>query len=435
MGMQPGADARVFAAFLGIVLAVTAMPVIARTLMDLNLYRSDMGMLVMAAAMFDDLAGWIAFSILLSLMGGAGGLSPAIPFKVAVIVLCIVLMMTAGRWALNRLLPLVQARMKWPSGVLSFAVVTALLAAALTEWLGVHAILGAFVAGVALGDSRHLSERTRVMMNQFVSSILAPIFFASVGLSVNFAANFDPLLCGCVLGIACAGKIPACGLAARLAGIQSREAWAIGFSMNARGVMGIVLGLAALRYNLIDEPMFVALVVMALITSMMVGPAIQRILGRRKAVRFADHLKARCFIPDLQAGGRDEAIERLCQALSGAYGLDGAMLREAVLAREEIMSTGMGDAMAVPHARLEGIGSPAVAVGISREGVDFNAPDGEPARLIFLILTPVKDDGAQVQILSDIARSFRDPVLREKVQHAASQVEFLSMLKSHGHGG
>jgi Kef-type K+ transport system membrane component KefB len=162
--------------------------------------------------------------------------------------------------------------------VLGFALSLTLFGAAFTEWIGVHAIFGSFLVGIAIGDSSHLREQIRAVINQFVSFIFAPLFFASIGLKLNYAANFDWLLTLIVVVIACVGKILGCGVAARSSGMAAAEAWAIGFGMNARGAMEIILALLALQYGVISERVFVALVVLALVTSMMSGPMIQRAL-------------------------------------------------------------------------------------------------------------------------------------------------------------
>jgi mannitol/fructose-specific phosphotransferase system IIA component (Ntr-type) len=94
------------------------------------------------------------------------------------------------------------------------------------------------------------------------------------------------------------------------------------------------------------------------------------------------------------------------------------------------MATGIGNGLAVPHARLRGLAAPVVTVGLSTAGVDFDAPDGTPAHVIFLILTPVLDDGAQLEILADIATTFKVKEIREQVVHAATFLEFLGLVRS-----
>ena len=428
LGVHPGADPTIFALFFATACSISALPVIARTLMDLALYRSDLGMMIIAAAVFNDLVGWIIFAVILSLMGRATGLG--LPLTIGLTLGYAVVMLTFGRWLINRTLPWLQAHTSWPGGVLGFSLAAALFGAAFTEWIGVHAIFGAFLMGVAIGDSPHLREHTRAIINDFISFIFAPLFFASIGLAVNFATSFQPLLVVLVLVIACVGKLVGCGIGARLSGMPARESWAVGFGMNARGAMEIILGLLALENGLISEPMFVALVVMALATSVISGPAIHRLLGLRRRRRLGDYLSGRNFVSPLLAATSGEAIAHLSQTACATAGLEPMPIVEAVRARERLMPTGIGNGVAVPHARIAGLTAPLVALGLSNPGIDFDSPDGEPAHFVFLILTPQEDNGAQIEILADIARTFSKAEARGKLLEVGSFTEFLALLRT-----
>lgn len=429
MGWEPGADSLIFALFMATALSISALPVIAKTLMDLNIYRSDLGMLVIAAAVFNDLVGWIVFAVILGMLGTGGG-TMGIGQTIGLTLVFALGMLTVGRWLIHRVLPWVQAHASWPGGVLGFALSLALISAAFTEWIGIHAIFGAFLAGVALGDSENLRERTRATIEQFVSFIFAPLFFASIGLKVDFLAHFDPVLVLTVLVIACLGKVLGCGLAGLLSGLARRESWALGFGMNARGAMEIILGMLALKYGMIGERLFVALVFMALATSLMSGPMLQRLLHLKKSRRFTDYLNARTFINPLSGHTRFGAISEMAASAAQVAGLEESEIRDAVLLRESLMATGIGRGMAVPHARLKGLSSPLLVVGLSPDGIDFDSPDGFPAHIIFLILTPLQDDGAQLEILADIATTFKVKEIREKVREVSSCTEFLALIRS-----
>ena len=135
------------------------------------------------------------------------------------------------------------------------------------------------MVGVALGDSKHLSEKAKEIVHQFINNIFAPLFFVAIGLKVNFVLNFDLMLTLVILFIAFAGKLIGSGLGAYLGGFSKRESLAVGFGMNARGAMEIILGLIALEAGLINETIFVSLVIMALVTSMTSGPMMKWILG------------------------------------------------------------------------------------------------------------------------------------------------------------
>jgi Kef-type K+ transport system membrane component KefB/mannitol/fructose-specific phosphotransferase system IIA component len=430
MGIEAGADPMLFALFMATALSISALPVIAKTLMDLNLYRSDLGMLVVAAAVFNDLVGWIVFAVILGLLGTGPAHALSIGQTIGLTLCFALFMLTVARWLINRALPWIHAHASWPGGVLGFALSLALVAAAFTEWIGIHAIFGAFLAGVALGDSKHLRERTRATIEQFVSFIFAPLFFAGIGLKVDFVAQFDLPLVVAVLVIATLGKVLGCGLAGRLSGLGRRESWALGFSMNARGAMEIILGLLALKYGLIGERLFVALVIMALVTSLMSGPLLQKVLRLKKPRRFTDYLSARTFVNHLRTCTRAEVIAELAKTAAEVAGLEPVDVIDGVMIREEIMATGLGHGLAVPHARLRGLERPVVAVGLSAAGIDFDAPDGRPAQLIFLLLTPVHDDGAHLELLADIATVFKGEEIRKRASQVSGFTEFLALVRS-----
>jgi Kef-type K+ transport system membrane component KefB len=268
-----------FALFMGTAMAITALPVIVRILMDLNLFKSKMGLLVVASAMVDDVIGWLIFSVILGLIGKDGG-SMSLINTVILTIGFTLFMVTIGRGILNRLLPWVNKQFAWPGGVLSISLALCFLAAAFTEYIGIHAIFGAFIMGVALGDSEHFSERAKEIVHQFINNIFAPLFFVAIGLRVNFVTNFDLLLTLIILVIAFTGKIVGSGLGTKLGGFSWKESLAAGFGMNARGAMEIILGLIALENGLINEKVFVSLVIMALVTSMTSGPLMKWSLSR-----------------------------------------------------------------------------------------------------------------------------------------------------------
>lgn len=442
-GMADGEDRVTFALFIGTALSISALPVAARILMDLGIYKSDIGMLIMGAAMLNDLIGWIIFSIVLSMMADAttnpaahGGLN--IWVKIAAIFGIVIFTLTILRSLVHRVLPWIQARLNWPGGVLSFTMVLAFAGAAATEAIGIHAIFGAFLVGIAIGDSHHLREHTRSILHQFVTNIFAPIFFVSIGLRVDFAASFNLPLTLAVIFISVIGKSLGTYLGALMGGLEKQERLAVTAGMNAHGAMEIILGLLALEYGIITEEMFVALVVLALVGATGVGPLMSMFITRMKRWALEELIDSRSIIPKLGATTREGAIGELAMAAATSASLDPAAVVERVLERERLMGTGLGGDIAVPHARIAELGRPVLAVGHSVEGIDFDAADGEPARLIFLLLTPSHDDAAQVQIIGQIARIFRRPEMRNliyngepaEVLRAAIKIERFA--KTHG---
>lgn len=419
----------VFSLFLGVALSITALPIIAKILMDINLLQSEIGVIILAAALVNDIAGWIVFSIIIQLMKtGSVGVAEVVRM-IVLTALVTGFVLTAFRWLVNKIIPWVQANTEVPGGVLAFIVITGLLVSTLTEAIGIHAIFGAFLAGIAFGDSPHLKQHTREVIHQFINNIFAPLFFVSIGMKVDFAQHFNPLLTAVLIVIAFATKVAGAMLGGKWAGLRLRQATAIGWGMSARGAMEIILGLVAMQHGLISRDIFVSITIMAVVTSLLSAPLMKAFMRTTGARGILDLSDRRLFIGALKATSAREAISELAALAGERLGIDPNLIAETALERERIMSTGIGDGVAVPHARLAQIRAPRVAIGMSPNGIDFNAPDGKPARIVFLILTPENDQEAQIDVLSEIARLLgrawtRDPVLR-----AHRYSEFVTAIK------
>jgi len=427
-----------FVIFVGIALSITALPVIAKILMDLNIAKSDLGMLILASAMLNDLVGWIGFAVVLALLanaqglegavGGEGGGGPGVVMTILFTFGFLAFMLTAGRWMFHRALPWIQAHWGYPGGVLAFVFVVALVCAAATEWIGIHSIFGAFVAGVAMGDSHHLRERTRDTIHQFITNIFAPIFFASIGLRINFVDAFNLQLVLVVVAIACTGKIGGSYLGARIGKLSKREGWALSFGMAAQGAVGIILGQLARQVGLIDDELMVAIVIMALGTSIMSGPAMTRILRMKQQRKLKDVLTDRHIIINPAGQTVHECIRAMSQRAAQITGLDADTIDRDVWNREQMMHTGLPHGLAVPHARPESLAKPCLILGVSLRGVDFDSPDGERARIIGLLLTPPDKPESQIELLALFVQTFDAGEVRQDVLQAETPTEVLAAL-------
>lgn len=179
-----------FALFLGTALSISALPVVARVLMDLGLLRTEMGTVIMSSAMCDDLVGWILFGLVLGMLNPHPEAAHGIRHTIILVLGFAVLMLTVGRWLIHKLLPFIQSHTTWPGGVLGFIFSRTLASAAFAEYAGIHAVFGGFITGAAVGESAHLRERTSEHIHQIVTNVFAPLFFASIGLHTNFVSNF-----------------------------------------------------------------------------------------------------------------------------------------------------------------------------------------------------------------------------------------------------
>ena len=272
-----------FALFFGTAFTISSLPVIARILLDMGLFRSRIGIVIMSSAMVDDLIGWVMLSVLLSLVATQIVSVTSVALAIGLTVGFAVLMLTAGRWLVNRLLPWVCARMTRPEGVIGLVLVTALVGSAVTEAIGIHAVFGAFLVGIAIGDSKHFDRSSREIIKLFVLNFFAPLYFATIGLKVNFIQHFDLQLIAIIFVLASVAKVVGSGLGAYWTGMSKSESFAVGFGLNARGMMQIVFGTLAFQHGLIDEKVLVAFVVLAIITSIVSGPMMKYCVGRSQS--------------------------------------------------------------------------------------------------------------------------------------------------------
>jgi Kef-type K+ transport system membrane component KefB/mannitol/fructose-specific phosphotransferase system IIA component (Ntr-type) len=419
------------ALFLGVALSISALPVIAKTLLDLGLFKSDVGLLVMASAMIDDLVGWLALSLLLGPVRGSAVDLGSFGKTIGLAALFTALMLFVGRRAIDMVLPHIERVASSAAGrVLAMVIILALFGAACTQAIGLHAIFGGFVVGLTVGGSSRINERTRVAIEDFVINIFAPVFFASIGLRVDFAGAFDLRLVLLVFVLATVPKLVGCTVGARIGGLKWRQATAVGFGMNARGAMGIVLADLAREAGLLKDQMFVALVLMALTTSLVSGPAMKRLLyGEEADEDVVTLLRRGAFVSELHAHTPNEAIAELVRALGSLLTGIKRSARDAVLERELVAATGLGDEVAIPHAAVEGLEKPLLALGRSTPGIDFDAPDGRPARFVFLLLIPPKEYEEEVRILASIARATYDARARTDLV-AANGIEEVTRVLS-----
>ncbi|HXO04436.1 MAG TPA: cation:proton antiporter [Candidatus Sulfotelmatobacter sp.] len=428
LGAGVGASRLIFALFVGTALSISALPVIAKILMDLNLLRTEMGTVVMSSAMFDDLVGWILFSMILGMMNAGSHSFDGVKRTILLVAGFTLLALTVVRWLIDKILPFIQAHTSWPGGVLGFIFTLTLAGAAFAEFAGIHAVFGAFITGIAVGESTHLRKRTSEHIHSIVTNVFAPFFFASIGLRTNFVSNFNLSLTAAVIGVACVGKLLGAGWGARLGGMDRRTSWGVGLAMNARGAMEMILGLLALQAGLIRETMFVALVVMALFTSLVSAPAIHFLLRRRQTLTLKDNVTAKLFLPDMKHRSKSEVLRHLCEIAADAVSNAPERFLRLVSERERVIPSGWENGLAVPHARVEGLPHPIVVIAKSEAGIDFNARDGKLSRLIILILTG--DNQSQHDLLGDAEEMFSRKEAIDQVLEAANFTELIAALNA-----
>ena len=273
-----------FALFVGTAMSISAIPVIAKVMLDLNLMRRDIGQTILAAGMSDDTVGWILLSVVAGLASGEAVTASTVGSAVGSVIVFMLLSFTLGRWLVRRSLAFVQDRSSSPDTGLSLVLVLTFAWGALTQALELEAVLGAFVMGILFGGMRRLRPETRHKIESMGLSVFAPIFFGVAGLKVNVVGLLQPGLIATsllVIFVATAGKVVGTYFGARLIG--RRDHWtalSFGAGLNARGAMEIIIATIGLQLGILTQNMFSIIVLMAMATSLMAPTALRFVLAR-----------------------------------------------------------------------------------------------------------------------------------------------------------
>ena len=271
-----------FAMFLGVSLSVTAFPVLLRILSDRGMSVTGLGQIAIACAALGDATAWCLLALIVAAVQ-AQGAAPAL-FSLAGLAVFVALMLGVVRPLLTRwkIVPQNEGRS------LIVLLWLALCGALVTEALGIHALFGAFLAGVAASHNPRLRELLAQRVAPLAMALLLPLFFAMTGLRMrpeSLQAG-DVGLCLFIIALATAGKLLGSFAAARICGMARAEAWRLGALMNTRGLMELIVLNLGYDLGLIDDRLFAALVLMTLATTAMTGPLlslIDRIASRQLA--------------------------------------------------------------------------------------------------------------------------------------------------------
>ncbi|HOZ48740.1 MAG TPA: cation:proton antiporter [Candidatus Hydrogenedentes bacterium] len=423
-------DRVTFTLFLATAASISAIPVIARILHDLEILKSDFGLTTLSAFIVNDVVGWLGFTMVLGLAHPHGAGASEVARILFEILLFGTVCMTVGSKVVGAINGKLQAtNLPQPGTTLTFICCLGLMCGTITQWIGIHAILGFFLAGIMAGNAPEVSEKTRQTISQVIHAIFVPVFFATIGIKIDFLANVDFFLVLLVTAVAVGGKFIGGWIGARVAGLSKPDILSAAVARIPGGAMEIVLGILALELQLISDDVFVALVFAAIASSVAAGPLLAWSIRRRKRLDIGQLLSRDAVVLEMGSETRWDAIQELCRRVAAALPeLDQKAIEKAVRAREEIMGTGLERGVAVPHARLKGLESPVVAFGRSRVGIDWDARDGLPTRFVFLILTPEDEQGIQVQILAAIARIMSGAEVPARLIAAQNEDEAFGLL-------
>jgi Kef-type K+ transport system membrane component KefB/nucleotide-binding universal stress UspA family protein len=274
-----------FALFIGVALSISALPVIAKIMTDMGLLRRNVGQLTIAAGMANDLVGWMLLGAVVGVFTAGRVDVAALGLTLLGVVAFIALSLTVGQRGVD--LVLRRARVSGGFGAALAATIFLTFAlGAVTQALGVEAVLGALVAGVVLGRSRYQRADVKRSIEVLSTEIFAPLFFATAGLYVDLAVLLEPealLWAVIVIAVAAVGKLVGSYAGGRLSGLSSMESLAAGIGLNARGAMEIVLATIGLSLGALNDTSYAIVVLLAVSTSMAAPPLLRPVLRRLKA--------------------------------------------------------------------------------------------------------------------------------------------------------
>ena len=408
----------VFSLFVATAMAITAIPVIAKVLMDMNLMRRDVGQTILAAGMTDDTVGWTMLSIVAGLAAGDAVTAGTFLGAVGSVLAFMVLSFTIGRWLVKWSLDFVQDEVRSRDRLLTLVVVLTFVWGAVSHALNLEAVLGAFFMGILFGRMPRLPAEVVRKVESVTLGIFAPIFFAVAGLKVDVWPLFTPQLFGItllVIFVASFGKIVGVYAGARLIG--KRDHWtalAMGAGMNARGAMEIIIATIGLQIGVLTQEMFSIIVVMAMATSLMAPPALRWALKR---VTPESQELARLKREEISADSEVAAIRRILVPMRTRQGradtdsLDAHLI--ARLAQHESLSVTLLNV------------SPA---GGRSEGVEFLDGIGEQYGDVDLTRKVVESSDAKGSILAEAEKDYQLLILGATERSAVPDALFHPMV-------
>ena len=267
--------------FTGAAMAITAFPMLARIVHERGLTGTSLGTLALAAGSLDDGAAWCVLALVLTSFSG----NPMIALlAIGGGTLYFLVTLTVGRRAFKYFAQIAD-REGVTAGLLTVTLVLVMFGAWFTDRIGIYAVFGAFIMGVAMPKGRFAAEVQR-SLEPLTVNLLLPLFFVYSGLNTRITLIDRPeliLIAAAVLLAACLGKGAACWGAALISGEDNRTALGIGALMNARGLMELIILNIGLERGVITPLFFTVMVLMAIITTLMTSPVFKRVYGDTEA--------------------------------------------------------------------------------------------------------------------------------------------------------
>jgi Kef-type K+ transport system membrane component KefB/nucleotide-binding universal stress UspA family protein len=350
--LLPHPEARLVASlFLGTALSISSVKIVAVIVREMNFMRRNVGQIIVATAIIDDTIGWIIIAMIFSL--ASHGTLDVFSVGQAVLgtLLFLAISFTVGRRLVFRLI-------RWANDYLvsSAAVITVILLlmstmAMITHLIGVHTVLGAFVAGILVGESPILTRQIDERLRGLITGLFMPVFFGMAGLSTDLTVLRDPgllLLTVALVLIASIGKFGGAFAGGALGGLTPRESYALASGMNARGSTEVIIATIGLSMGVLSQNLFSMIVTMAILTTMAMPPMLRGALSRlplgndEKARLEREEFEQKDFVANLERlllavdeGANAKFASRVAGLLAGTRGLPITVLHVGARAKQQ----------------------------------------------------------------------------------------------------
>ena len=404
--MLPHEGARlVTGLFLGTALAVSSIKIVAIVLIEVGAIRRDVGQLILATAILDDTLAWVLIAIIAGIATRGSVDLWHVGMSLAGVIAFIVVSLTLGRRIVARVIRWSNDNLTIEVPVVTAILLVMLIMSLITDLIGVHTALGAFMAGVLIGQSPILTEHIETELRGFIFAFFSPVFFAVAGLGVDLRTLLEPtamLLTLAIILVATFGKFLGAFIGGEISGLTRRESLALATGLNARGATEVIIASIGLSMGALNNQLYTMIVAMAIITTMAMPPSLRWVLAR---VPMREEEERRL---EKEVAEGQQLLPKMERALvyvdDSANGRAAAALAGLFAGRQKVLTTIMerntsADAAAATKERVEEIIKKATAT-TSKEDGDAKTP-ARPGELLQL-----KSADADDAIEKEIAKSY-----------------------------
>lgn len=273
----------VTALFLGTALSISSVKIVAMVLMEIGAIRRDLGQLILATAILDDTLAWVIIAIISGIAASGAVHLADIGMSLALTALFLAACLTIGRRAVAYIILWCNDNLRIEMPVISAILVITLSMALTTDLIGVHTALGAFMAGMLIGQSPILTEHIEGELRGFIIAFFSPVFFAVAGLGMDLRTLLDPtllLFTLAIIAVASIGKFLGALAGGKLGGLTGLESLALATGLNARGSTEVIIATIGLSMGALSNQLYTMIVAMAVVTTMIMPPTLRWIMAR-----------------------------------------------------------------------------------------------------------------------------------------------------------